>query len=486
MSGERDARLADNLRRWQESGEPLRWVEGHQGQWARDELLGLVEGLGRSEFWPLDPASVEEVLNRLTAEWWNLRHWQGSCQPRRWVEGRQGEWQHHDWLFLLETLGRSHFWPLAPEAVRRVLEEVKRQYWNLRRWQQSGWPRRWVEARQGRWSHDDWLGLLEWLRRSEFWPLDLDMVGLVLDDLKAQWWNLRLWQQSGQPREWVEAREGKWSHDDWLALLESLQHSEYWPLSPEAVGATLEEVRKGWWNLRRWQQCGQAQCWVASQQGRWTQEEWRAMLATLEQSEYGPLDPEGVRMVVEDARQRFCALRSWERSGQARRWVQERRGRWSQEDWQDLLETLRQAGYWPLDPDALAEVLRELKAEWWNLQRWRTAGLARRWVEARGGRWGADDWLDLLADLMQSEFWPADPDSVRRVLEEARAEWGNLRRWLETGEAQRWASAGPDGGARRDWPALLESLRRSEFWPLDPEAVRQALEGLRGRKTQAA
>jgi hypothetical protein len=43
----------------------------------------------------------------------------------------------------------------------------------------------------------------------------------------------------------VAARHGHWNHDDWVALLDSLQKSEFWPLNAEAIGRTLEELKKG-------------------------------------------------------------------------------------------------------------------------------------------------------------------------------------------------------------------------------------------------
>jgi hypothetical protein len=61
--------------------------------------------------------------------------------------------------------------------------------------------------------------------------------------------NLRRWRESGQPRAWVEARQGHWGHADWLALLEELQRSPYWPMPPDAVGLALEDARREW--LRR-------------------------------------------------------------------------------------------------------------------------------------------------------------------------------------------------------------------------------------------
>ncbi len=58
---------------------------------------------------------------------------------------------------------------------------------NLRRWRESGGTRTWVEERQGRWNHDDWLNLLDELKRSSFWPMSVDAVGLALEETKAEW-----------------------------------------------------------------------------------------------------------------------------------------------------------------------------------------------------------------------------------------------------------------------------------------------------------
>jgi hypothetical protein len=46
-----------------------------------------------------------------------------------------------------------------------VLEDHKRAYWNLRHWEESGEPYRWVEAHRGEWTHADWLRLAAKLAR---------------------------------------------------------------------------------------------------------------------------------------------------------------------------------------------------------------------------------------------------------------------------------------------------------------------------------
>ena len=56
--------------------------------------------------------------------------------------------------------------------------------------------------------------------------------------------NLRRWKESGQARAWVEGRQGRWGHADWLALLDELKRSPYWPMQPDAVGMTLEELKR--------------------------------------------------------------------------------------------------------------------------------------------------------------------------------------------------------------------------------------------------
>jgi hypothetical protein len=56
--------------------------------------------------------------------------------------------------------------------------------------------------------------------------------------------NLRRWIASGQPRRWVESRLGHWDHADWLVLLGNLRHTEFWPMDPEAIGAVLEQLRQ--------------------------------------------------------------------------------------------------------------------------------------------------------------------------------------------------------------------------------------------------
>ncbi len=59
----------------------------------------------------------------------NLIRWQRSGQPGLWVKEHKGQWDHEAWLSLLETLRSSSFWPMEPDGVGRVLEQLKIEYW---------------------------------------------------------------------------------------------------------------------------------------------------------------------------------------------------------------------------------------------------------------------------------------------------------------------------------------------------------------------
>jgi hypothetical protein len=57
---------------------------------------------------------------------------------------------------------------------------------NESRWKKSGEAKQWVEEHHYSWNHQDWLLLLENLRNSPYWPMDPDKVGVVLEDIKQK------------------------------------------------------------------------------------------------------------------------------------------------------------------------------------------------------------------------------------------------------------------------------------------------------------
>jgi hypothetical protein len=173
----------------------------------------------------------------------NLRLWKESSQSRFWVIAHRGQWGHLDWVDLVEALQQSAYWPIDLIEVGKELEALREQYANLVRWRGTGQAHTWVEARHGRWGEAEWHGLLDTLRASEFWPIEPDALGWMLEEIKREWINLRRWEASGQPHLWVASHGGTWTHDDWLALVETLRHSDFWPIDLIGAGLLLECIR---------------------------------------------------------------------------------------------------------------------------------------------------------------------------------------------------------------------------------------------------
>lgn len=64
--------------------------------------------------------------------------------------------------------------------------------------------------------------------------------------------NLNRWRDSGEAHRWVWGRSGKWDHDDWSRLLDTLRKSSFWPMSETDIGQTLEDLKKAYLDLARW------------------------------------------------------------------------------------------------------------------------------------------------------------------------------------------------------------------------------------------
>ncbi len=62
----------------------------------------------------------------------NLLRWQQSGEPSRWVAERSGEWNHNDWLALLSQLRKSTFWPMDPDKIGAVVEAARQEFLTTR------------------------------------------------------------------------------------------------------------------------------------------------------------------------------------------------------------------------------------------------------------------------------------------------------------------------------------------------------------------
>jgi hypothetical protein len=125
-----------------------------------------------------EAVAKESRLFPIDGDWLKGEGFQPGREMGAWRDRFRQEW---------EKQGPEVTQEAFQAAARRQLAEHRSilQTENLRRWRESGQAKAWVEAHNGQWNHEDWLSLLESLRRSVFWPMLPDEVGLVLEDLKA-------------------------------------------------------------------------------------------------------------------------------------------------------------------------------------------------------------------------------------------------------------------------------------------------------------
>jgi len=60
-----------------------------------------------------------------------------------------------------------------------------------------------------------------------------------------------------------------------------------------------------------------------------------------------------------------------------------------------------------------------------NLKRWKVSGQPEAWV-AKHPDWNHNDWLELLALLRKSQYWPMDEAAIGEHLEIVRMLWPEL------------------------------------------------------------
>ena len=66
----------------------------------------------------------------------------------------------------------------------RVLSKAET---NLKRLAKSPIPMNFVKKNEGAWDHEKWLAFLEYLKGKNYFPIDTDRVGLLLEDKKARY-----------------------------------------------------------------------------------------------------------------------------------------------------------------------------------------------------------------------------------------------------------------------------------------------------------
>ncbi len=136
--------------------------------------------------------------------------------------------------------------PLGTEEEDPELELLKQQ--NLQRWKSSGHPSQWVNHHQGQWTHQDWLGLLESLKRSQFWPMDEMAVDQELKLAQQEFFRKQQEEQRRAKgefllREILDRTHGKPSEQDKEAVK---QLCKEFGISLESYQRIRDQVKEHW------------------------------------------------------------------------------------------------------------------------------------------------------------------------------------------------------------------------------------------------
>ena len=65
-------------------------------------------------------------------------------------------------------------------------ENLSQEEVNLKRLSKSPIPMNFVKKNGGKWDHAKWLAFLEYLKERNYFPIDTDQVGLILESKKVK------------------------------------------------------------------------------------------------------------------------------------------------------------------------------------------------------------------------------------------------------------------------------------------------------------
>jgi len=162
------------------SGMLVTFVTQKDGVWNHQDWLNLLTSIRNAGYHTLPEKEVGRILEEAKAKFWRTKWEEATSLGAGAVEPLAAALKHHD-----ATVRRTAAEALAKIQDDRAIEALAS--YNLTRWKQSGQPRQWVQGHKGSWNHGDWLSLLETLKGSEFWPMMPNAVGAVLEEFKREW-----------------------------------------------------------------------------------------------------------------------------------------------------------------------------------------------------------------------------------------------------------------------------------------------------------
>ena len=68
-----------------------------------------------------------------------------------------------------------------------MAERLSKAESNLKKLRKSPIPMTFVKKQKGSWNHQNWLDFLAYLEEKQYFPIDTDKVGLLLEEKKVQY-----------------------------------------------------------------------------------------------------------------------------------------------------------------------------------------------------------------------------------------------------------------------------------------------------------
>ena len=68
-----------------------------------------------------------------------------------------------------------------------MAERLSKAESNLKKLRRSPIPMTFVKKQKGSWNHQNWLDFLAYLEEKQYFPIDTDRVGLLLEEKKKQY-----------------------------------------------------------------------------------------------------------------------------------------------------------------------------------------------------------------------------------------------------------------------------------------------------------
>ena len=68
-----------------------------------------------------------------------------------------------------------------------MAERLSKAESNLKKLRRSPIPMTFVKRQKGSWNHQNWLDFLAYLEEKQYFPIDTDKVGLLLEEKKKQY-----------------------------------------------------------------------------------------------------------------------------------------------------------------------------------------------------------------------------------------------------------------------------------------------------------